>query len=233
MSCEPFSDPFDYIKRSRLLIESTTSDRAHELGYEYQSRGVWMDPRTGKRYKAVGTNFKELPGQEASASPTERPEKKTLSQMRQDQAAVAAPQVGLPNPQMSKMVPGGPSAEALDSGEVELVAKMLSRGRYGVLSGPQKQQKREEAERYIRQRRAEAAAKEAEAQAQAQAEAEAQAQAQAEPEPVEEPAKAPEDFPTLDDKVKEVEPEDETDGALDDLLKISDRKVLTKRTLVM
>ena len=45
-------DVFKYFKQVRSLQESTTSERAHELGYEYQSRGVWLDPRTNKKYKA-------------------------------------------------------------------------------------------------------------------------------------------------------------------------------------
>ena len=46
-------DVFKYFKYARsvqqdVLAESTTSERARELGYEYRSRGVWLDPRTGK-----------------------------------------------------------------------------------------------------------------------------------------------------------------------------------------
>ena len=58
-------DVFKYFKYERsvqqdVLAESTTSERARELGYEYRSRGVWLDPRTGKRYRAQGTQFREI-----------------------------------------------------------------------------------------------------------------------------------------------------------------------------
>jgi len=59
-------DVFDYFKRARQIRESTTSDRAHELGYEYQSRGVWLDPETGDRYRAKGNRFEKVQEKEPS-----------------------------------------------------------------------------------------------------------------------------------------------------------------------
>jgi len=62
-------DVFKYFTHVRSLQESTTSERAHELGYEYQSRGVWLDPTSGKRYRAQGTTFKEIPEKEVKVKP--------------------------------------------------------------------------------------------------------------------------------------------------------------------
>ena len=81
-------DVFKYFKQSRSILESTTSQRAHELGYEYQSRGVWMDPKNGKKYKAQGTQFKEIPQKEVAATEPaaqdEPGQKKDLSKFKQD-----------------------------------------------------------------------------------------------------------------------------------------------------
>ena len=62
-------DVFKYFTHVRSLQESTTSERAHELGYEYQARGVWLDPTSGKRYRAQGTTFKEIPEKEVKVKP--------------------------------------------------------------------------------------------------------------------------------------------------------------------
>ena len=62
-------DVFKYFTHVRSLQESTTSERAHELGYEYQARGVWLDPTSGKRYRAQGTTFKEIPEKEVKEKP--------------------------------------------------------------------------------------------------------------------------------------------------------------------
>ena len=85
-------DVFKYFKQVRSLQESTTSERAHELGYEYQARGVWLDPKTGKRYKAQGTQFKEMPGKEVSPrGPGKEEEPKTLRQFKKDAPAAPPP----------------------------------------------------------------------------------------------------------------------------------------------
>jgi len=68
----------------RSLQESTTSERAHELGYEYQSRGVWLDPTSGKRYRAQGTTFKEIPEKEVKVKPdAPAQDPQTLDQFQQ------------------------------------------------------------------------------------------------------------------------------------------------------
>ena len=79
-------DVFKYFTHVRSLQESTTSERAHELGYEYQSRGVWLDPQTGKRYRANGTRFEEIPEKEAKKSGAPAQDPQTLSQFKQTAA---------------------------------------------------------------------------------------------------------------------------------------------------
>jgi len=77
-------DVFKYLKASRELLESTTSERAAELGYEYRSRGVWGDPRTGKRYRTDGTRFVEIEEPKKQERDPKEQEPKTLSQFRKD-----------------------------------------------------------------------------------------------------------------------------------------------------
>ena len=76
-------DVFKYFTHVRSLNESTTSERAHELGYEYQARGVWLDPQTGKRYRANGTRFEEIPEKEAKKSGAPAQDPQTLAQFQQ------------------------------------------------------------------------------------------------------------------------------------------------------
>lgn len=103
-------DVFKYFKHVRSLQESTTSERAHELGYEYQSRGVWLDPRTNKKYKAQGTQFKEIPQKEVSQrEPGQKEDPKSLDQFRQD--AAGAGQQAQPEPTALPQIPDGLSDE--------------------------------------------------------------------------------------------------------------------------
>jgi len=196
-------DVFKYFKQVRSLQESTTSERAHELGYEYQSRGVWLDPRSGKRYKADGLQFKEIPQKEVSQKEpaAQEPEKKSLSQFKKETQPQKPQQEPEPSvaDQNSRTVPGGPSATALSSGDKQSVVKMLSRGREKVQSPERKKQIRQQADQMIAQDQEEKAAKELEAELQAQQDQQELSQ--------EEPVKGPEDFPTLEDKVEEIDGE--------------------------
>jgi len=197
-------DVFKYFKQVRSLQESTTSERAHELGYEYQSRGVWLDPKNGKRYKADGVNFKEIPQQEVSQrepAAQEEPQKKTLSQFKKETEPQQPQQEPEPSvaDQNSRNVPGGPNDAALSSGDKMTVKKMLSRGREQSQSPERKKQIDQQADDMIAQYDAEKEAEEIEAQLQSQQDQQELSQ--------EEPVKGPEDFPTLEDKVEEIDGE--------------------------
>ena len=191
-------DVFKYLKDSRKLLESTTSERAAELGYEYRARGVWGDPRTGKRYRTDGTRFVEIQEPEKQEKEPKAQEPKTLSQFKKDvPQQQTPPQEETPSvaDQNSRNVPGGPTETALSSGDKETVVKQLSRGRENVQSPTRKKQIEQQADDLI-------------AQLQAEKEAEDTAAAEAEVDEFKklvkdagEPTKQPEDFKTIDQTI--------------------------------
>lgn len=147
-------DVFKFLKDSRNLLESTTSERAAELGYEYRSRGVWGDPQTGKRYRTDGNRFIEIEEPTKQEREPKAQEPKTYSQFKQE-----VPQqdktVGIEEPpvsnQMGRVVPGGPTETALSSGNKKEVVKQLSRGRGSVQSPARKKQVSQQADDMIAQ----------------------------------------------------------------------------------
>lgn len=195
-------DVFKYLKDSRKLLESTTSERAAELGYEYRSRGVWGDPTTGKRYRTDGTRFVEIEEPKKQERDPKEQEPKTLSQFKKDVPQQVQPEEEVPSiaNQMDRVVPGGPTETAISSGDQKTVEKQLSRGRENVQSPERKKAIQQQASDIIAQLQAE---KEAEETAELEAQAELETQ-----EPVES-EKEPEDFKTIDDVV--AEKEEETD----------------------
>jgi len=198
-------DVFKYFKQVRSLQESTTSERAHELGYEYQARGVWLDPKNGKRYKADGVNFKEIPQQEVSQrepAAQEEPQKKTLSQFKKETEPQQPQQEPEPSvaDQNSRNVPGGPNDAALSSGDKMTVKKMLSRGREQSQSPERKKQIDQQADDMIAQYDAEKEAEEIEAQLQADAEEQERQKEMGTPEG---PLKDPSEFKTINQALQE------------------------------
>jgi len=167
-------DVFSFFKKARKINESTTSDRAAELGYEYRSRGVWLDPKTGNRYKAKGTRFEKLPDQEVSERKPKKEEEPSVEKTKQDlsqfKKQVSARQ------DLSVAPPTGVDQDV----DAEMKAKAASQGLWPNLPDSHKQ--------YAIAKQKDMAVVEV-----------------PEEEPVEEPAMAPEDFPTIDDKIKEIE----------------------------
>jgi hypothetical protein len=193
-------DVFKYLKDSRKLLESTTSERAAELGYEYRSRGVWSDPRTGKRYRTDGTRFVEIQEPTKQEKEPKEQEPKTLSQFKKDvPQQETPPQEETPSVanQMDRVVPGGPTETAISSGDQKTVEKQLSRGREDVQSPERKKQIAQQASDIIAQLQAE---KEAEEVAAAEAEEEKQKQLAQDAGP---PEKDKEDFKTIDDVIED------------------------------
>ena len=188
-------DVFKYFKHVRSLKESTTSERARELGYEYQSRGVWLDPRTEKRYRAQGNQFKEIPQKEVSqrgpGKEEEKPQKQqTLGDFKQKTPAARQDlSKDLPTPGVDPNV------------DAEMKAKAAARGMWPNLPDANK-------EAAIAREKEKAELAQAQAEEEAQKEEESQAE---EPVATEEPVKDQDDFTTLDDKVAEMDQE------LDDL----------------
>ena len=165
-------DVFKYLKASRELLESTTSERAAELGYEYRSRGVWGDPRTGKRYRTAGTRFVEIEEPKKQERDPKEQEPKTLPQFKKDvPQQETSPEGEGPSvaDQNARNIPGGPTADALSSGDVDLVAKQRSRGRQYVQSPARKKQERQNSELMVDQDKAEKEALAAQAAGEEQA----------------------------------------------------------------
>jgi len=107
-------------KTIALIEAQTTSDRAHELGYEYQSRGVWMDPKDGKKYKEQGSRF----------VPIDEPAKKDPKSMDQyksdvEKATTPGPEVGALQGKKSDT-----SDVLSDEDKIEMIARGLSGGRW-------------------------------------------------------------------------------------------------------
>jgi hypothetical protein len=198
-------DVFKYFKHVRSLQEGRGAEKAAELGYQHQARSVYLDPQTGKRYKAVGDKLEpyDLPDRMANSSGAQsaEPEKdRTLSNFRKD--APKPEETPSVTDQLAKNVPGGPSATALESGDKQTVKKMLSRGREYAMSANRKAQIDQQVDDMIAQ--ADTEAEEIAAQAAAEAEAE-QAALEKEMGTPEGRVKEPEEFPTLDDKVDEIQ----------------------------
>jgi len=202
-------DVFKYLKDSRKLLESTTSERAAELGYEYRSRGVWSDPRTGKRYRTDGTRFVEIQEPTKQEKEPKEQEPKTLSQFKKDvPQQETPPQEETPSVanQMDRVVPGGPTETAISSGDQKTVEKQLSRGREDVQSPERKKQIAQQASDIIAQLQAE---KEAEEVAAAEAEEEKQKQLAQDAGP---PTKDKEDFKTIDDVIQKNAEDNDDEG---------------------
>ncbi len=189
-------DVFKYFKQVRSLKESTSAEKARELGYEHQARGVYIDPRTNKRYRAdqSGTRFVEIEeptslkdrmaNSPAGRAETEK-EKQTLGDFKQKASAGRE--------DLSKDLPTPGVDPDLDA---EMKAKASARGMWPNLPDANKEA-------------AIAREKEKAELAQAQAEEEPQEDDQDVPEKEmgtpEGEVKKPEEFSTLSDKVNEVQ----------------------------
>ena len=193
-------DVFKYFKQVRSLQESKGAEKASELGYEHQARGVYVDPKTQKRYKNTGDQLELIPDADPSAQSGagKESEKKTLGQFQQ----AASGGSGAADQAAKRTDVGADLGEdpledpAVKDQMILTLAKAMGRRSWEQIDG-------EKRNLYI------ALATDQYNQIQARKAAEAQApvepEPEPEPEPVEEPAKKEEDFPTVDDKVKEVE----------------------------
>ena len=94
-------DVFKYFKHVRSLQEDKGAEKAAELGYEHQARGVYIDPKTQKRYKNVGDKLEpyDLPDRMANSPAGQAEadaEKKSLAQFNQDASAAQQEPTALP-----------------------------------------------------------------------------------------------------------------------------------------
>ena len=184
-------DVFKYFKHVRSLQEDKGAEKAAELGYQHQARGVYLDPKTQKRYKNVGDKLEPIvvePTAEKGGG-EEKPAGKSLGQFKKD-ATGTQPEA---QPTALPQIPDGVS----DDEFVVAKAKEWTGGR--KVSKDRKDFLNKMAKTQVAMANQQAAEAESDEQ---------------EPEGLddllndirgEEPEKKAEDFPTLDDKIKEVE----------------------------
>ena len=216
-------DVFNYFKQVRSLQESKGAEKARELGYEHQARGVYVDPKTQKRYKNTGDQLELIPDEEPTAKPgaAKEPEKKTLGQFQQ--AAGAAGGTGAADQAAKRTDVGADLGEdpledpAVKDQMILTLAKAMGRRSWEQIDGEKRKLYMALATDQYNQIQARKAA---EAQALV---AEPEPEPKPEPEPVEEPVKKAEDFPTLDDKVKEVEKAEKPKPTLSQFKKKTDK----------
>ena len=183
-------DVFKYFKHVRSLQEDKGAEKAAELGYEHQARGVYLDPKTQKRYKNVGDKLEPIvvePTAEKGGG-QQKPDTKSLGQFNKD-ATGTQPEA---QPAALPQIPDGVSDDEFAAAK----AKEFTGGRDVT---PERKEFLDKVSKTLvamgnRQAAAEVADEE-------------------EPESPEEeskvteepPEKKPEDFPTLDDKVNEIQ----------------------------
>ena len=184
-------DVFKYFKHVRSLQEDKGAEKAAELGYQHQARGVYLDPKTQKRYKNVGDKLEPIvvePTAEKGGG-QQKPDTKSLGQFKKDATETKSEAQPTALPQ----IPDGVSDDEFAAAKAKewTGGRKVSKDRKDFLNKMAKTQV---------------------AMANQQA-AEAESDEQ-EPEGLddllndirgEEPEKKAEDFPTLDDKIKEVE----------------------------
>lgn len=100
-------DVFKYFKYVRSLQEDKGAEKAAELGYQHQARGVYLDPKTQKRYKNVGDKLEPIVVEPTAdkGSGEEKPASKSLGQFKKD-ATVSQPEA---QPTALPQIPDGVS----------------------------------------------------------------------------------------------------------------------------
>lgn len=177
---------YTFLKEYKQLRESTTSERAAELGYEWQRRSVWLDPKTGKRYRADGTKFTEIPDGTGIEKPSSEPKKvepKTLDQFRKEV------------PKQTPTVSSVPSDPADDEQEAEMRAVAASQGLWPHYTNARKDY---HINRELQQIQSDREAAQAELEVQ-----QPEPEVPQEPQVEEPPQKDPEEFRTIDDVINQ------------------------------
>ena len=164
-------DVFQYLKFARTLREGAAADEAHKKGYTSDGSGYWLD-RQGNRVaytkggKLIELTPRDKKALEAGQEPGQQPEQPEGEEQQEKEPMTFSNF----NSQLNRLVPGGPTPQALDDKNVEMVARQLSRMRFDVLDANQKKAYLEKARAAI-------------AKAEADKLAAAQAAQQPEPEP--------------------------------------------------
>ncbi len=190
-------DVFKYFKHVRSLQEDKGAEKAAELGYQHQARGVYVDPKTQKRYKNVGDKLEPIIDEPAAekGSGEEKPEGKSLGQFKQDAA-------GQPEPTALPQIPDGVSDDEFAAAKAKEFTggRKVSKERQAFLDKVSKT--------LVAMGNQQAAAEVA-------AEAEPE-KPEEEPQATEEPEKTADDFPTIDQKLEQESEEATEENDLDD-----------------
>jgi len=202
-------DVFKYLKRVDTLLKEGAADEAREMGLEYAGYAQWKDPKSGlithKSQKLGGGQTKlvklDQPKKVGGEDQPQKEDPKTLSDFRKDAPRPEQQATTSVADQMGRVIPGGPTPAAVESGDVEEVEKGMMRGRGNVMSANRKNQVKQDAKDLVAQREAE---KEAEAAAEAEQQAADQAALEKEMGTTE-PLKDPSEFRTIDQVVDEVQ----------------------------
>ena len=202
-------DVFKYLKRVDTLLKEGAADEAREMGLEYAGYAQWKDPKSGlithKSQKLGGGQTKlvklDQPKKVGGEDQPQKEDPKTLSDFRKDAPRPEQQATTSVADQMGRVIPGGPTPAAVESGDVEEVEKGMMRGRGNVMSANRKNQVKQDAKDLVAQREAE---KEAEAAAEAEQQAADQAALEKEMGTTE-PPKDPSEFRTIDQVVDEVQ----------------------------
>ena len=143
-------DVFKYLKKAdAFLVENDESqarkdaERAggvtSKFGKYYNDKGQYVGKVVGDKFQAASKD--ELLDRMAK-SPAGQAEPKTLSQFKKEVPQEPQAPVG---DQMGRVVPGGPTSTAIDSGNVKEIEKGLMRGRGNVMSPARKDQVKQQA----------------------------------------------------------------------------------------
>ena len=197
-------DVFKYFKYVRSLQEATGSEKALELGYQHQARGVYIDPKTQKRYKAEGDRLVPVVDEPTAekGGGEEKPEGKSLDQFNQDAANAAPATSALPQ------IPDGVSDDEFAAAK----AKEFTGGRNVT---PERKEFLDKVSKTLvalgnRQAASEVSDEEEPESPEEEPSSEEESETPEEESKATEepPEKKPEDFPTLDDKIKEINVEE-------------------------
>ena len=186
-------DVFKYFKHVRSLQEDKGAEKAAELGYQHQARGVYLDPKTQKRYKNVGDKLEPIvvePTTEKDGG-QQKPAGKTLGQFNKD-ATGTQPEA---QPTALPQIPDGVSDDEFAAAK----AKEFTGGRDVT---PERKEFLDKVSKTL------VALGNRQAAAEVSDEEEPETPEE-EPKATEEPEKTVDDFPTLDDKIVEKEGEEE------------------------
>ena len=201
-------DVFKYLKKANTLLKEGGADEARELGLEYAGYSQWRDPKSGlvthisKKVGGGQTKLVKLdkPKKVGGEDQPQKEDPRTLSDFRKDAPRPEQQATTSVADQMGRVIPGGPTPAAVESGDVKEVEKGMKRGRGPVMSANREKQVERDAENLVAQREAE---KEAEAAAEAEQQAADQAALEKEMGTIEGPLKDPSEFRTLNNALED------------------------------